>query len=68
MALQIFDPRYVDQDHPKRQPIRESYWQRGCNDARAGRPYSPPIDEDEHDRRNAGYANGYNYAQVTSNA
>jgi hypothetical protein len=65
MALLIHDPR--DDEKPrKRQPLTVSYWQRGFDDAKAGRPYKPPSNRGKHDRRNTGYANGYDYAQATS--
>ena len=56
MALLIHDPRDVEKPR-KRTPLTVSYWQRGCDDAKAGRPYSPPTKRGEHDRRNTGYAN-----------
>jgi hypothetical protein len=59
MALLIHDPRDVEQVVPKRTPITESYWQRGCNDAKAGRPEKWPSRGGGFDRRNVGYANGY---------
>lgn len=65
MALLIHDPRYVEKPR-KRAPITVSHWQQGCDDAKAGRPYSPPSNRGEHDRRNAGYANGYNHALASS--
>jgi hypothetical protein len=63
MALQVHDPRQVEKTR-KHEPLTESYWQRGCNDAKAGRPYTPPTRRGEHDRQNTGYANGYDYGHA----
>jgi hypothetical protein len=64
MALLIHDPRDVEKPR-KRAQITVSYWQRGCNDAKAGKPYKPPSKGGGFDKRNTGYANGYDYAQAT---
>lgn len=62
MALLIHDPRDVEKI-PKRTPITESYWQRGCNDAKTGRPEKWPSKGGGFDRRNVGYSNGYAFGR-----
>lgn len=48
----------------KRNLITESFWQRGCDDAKAGRPETPPTNEGPYSRRNQGYAAGYDYGKT----
>lgn len=40
--------------------VQRSYWQRGCDDAKAGRPYYPPTLESEWQ----GYRKGYDFGRA----
>lgn len=63
MALLIHDPRYDEK--PSQRPIfTESYWQRGCDDAKAGRPRVLPSNGGRYEQKNAGYLNGYRYGSA----
>lgn len=59
------DDRVIYGGIPHGRPlITESYWQRGCDDAKAGREPAWPTNAGPHDRRNEGYENGYAYGKT----
>jgi hypothetical protein len=49
----------------KRPLIGESFWQRGCDDAKAGRQPVLPTSGGPDDRRNQGYVSGYRFGKAT---